>query len=516
MNRKKRSLLSIFFLLLHLQPAAQMPSVNWNQFRGPNGQGRADTFRIPIEFGPDANVLWKTSLPPGKSSPVICNDRIFLTAFDPDDTRKLSTLSIDRKSGRILWTRTVHSHHNARLHPTNDPASPTPAVDPDHVYVYFGTYGLICFDHEGDTIWERLLKPPRSQYGAASSPILYKDKVILLLDEDGTTSRLLALKKKTGETALETPRPLFRANWSTPMIWHHAGGDELVVLGSRRLTSYEPGTGKELWWAGGFCRETVGVPVFGEGLLFASASAMAGRGDEKWDTQKSWSIITRLFDANKDNKIARSEMTKGFTIPIRPELSPDNPGWGLPVWDRDWLTRFLDKDKDGLISEEDWTKAVAGFSMDTQPMLSAIRSGAEGNARPAHVAWELRRGIPETPSLLYLKGRLYLMRDGGLLTCVKASSGEELFRKRIRGAPGQYIASPVAARDQIIVASVRGRVAVIEAADELKVLAVNRLEEKIYATPAIAGDTLYIRTEEHLYAFGRTTESKTQKQTDTG
>jgi outer membrane protein assembly factor BamB len=146
-------------------------------------------------------------------------------------------------------------------------------------------------------------------------------------------------------------------------------------------------------------------------------------------------------------------------------------------------------------------QTMSGFAGLSQPNLVAIRPGATKDARKSHVAWEIRRGIPETPSLLYCRGRLYLLRDGGLLTCLEASTGKELFRERI-GAPGQYIASPIVAGDKVIVASVPGVVTVIQVDDELKVLARNNFGERIFATPAVVENRIYLRTAGHLYALG--------------
>ena len=106
----------------------------------------------------------------------------------------------------------------------------------------------------------------------ARSPVLYKDSVIMALDGDNGSSRLLAVQRDTGQAVWEEPRPLFKAGWSTPMIFRHDAVDELIVLGSKRLTSYNPATGKEIWWAGGFPEEPVGVPVAGGGLLFAGGA----------------------------------------------------------------------------------------------------------------------------------------------------------------------------------------------------------------------------------------------------
>ena len=281
--------------------SGEQGKVNWNQFRGPNGQGVAEAGRIAVHFGPETNVLWKTAIPKGHSSPVIWNSRIFLTAIEPANKKELITLAIDREDGKILWRQVVQAETTIRFHQFNNPASSTPAADDKHVYVYFGTYGLLCYDHPGNEVWQRKIDTPKSKYGMATSPILYKDKVILALDGDGGSSRLLAVNRNTGETVWEQPRSLFKAGWSTPIIWCQGKVEELVVLGSKRLTSYDPSTGEKIWWAGGFPQETVSIPVTGDGLLFASAAALGGRGDDKLDAAGTWKITVKEFDRNHDN-----------------------------------------------------------------------------------------------------------------------------------------------------------------------------------------------------------------------
>ena len=500
--KARAGICAAIILSFNLIARGQQGKINWDRFRGRNGQGTAKADRIPVRFSPDSNVLWKTPVPAGQSSPVIWNDRIFLTACESRNKKTLITLSVDRKRGGILWRQVVRAKRNARVHPTNSLAAPTPAADDKHVYVYFGTYGLLCYDHKGNKVWHNRIKTPKNHFGVATSPILYKDKVIMVLDDNGGTSRVLAVNRDTGKTAWEQPRSLFRAGWSTPMIWRHDGMEELIVLGYKRLTSYRPSTGEEIWWVGGFSEETIGIPVTGEGLLFASAAALSGRGDKKRDPARTWKITIEQYDRNRDNQIQRDEMTRGFTIPLRLELSRDDPGYGLPIGNMDHLMYFFDKDKNRIISEQEWMQTMSGFTAHSQPTIVAIRPGATKNARQSHIAWEAQRGIPEAPSPLYCQGKLYLLRDGGVLTCLKASTGKELFRKRI-GAPGQYIASPIVAGDKIVAASVRGIVTIIQVGDELKVLARNRFKEKIHATPAVAQDTIYLRTTGHLYAFGQ-------------
>jgi hypothetical protein len=213
-------------------------------------------------------------------------------------------------------------------------------------------------------------------------------------------------------------------------------------------------------------------------------------------------MTTERFDKNKDNQIQREEMTEGFTLVLRPDLSIDNPGHGLPTRYIDDMMKFIDKDEDQIISREDWMETMSGFITFDKPTLLAIRPGAKKDALKSHVAWKCHKGIPEIPSLLYTQGKLYLLRDGGWLTCLEAKNGNELFREKI-GASGQYLASPVAAADKILLASRRGIVTVIKVDDKLNILARNNFGEKIYATPAIDQNKIYVRTTHHLYALGR-------------
>jgi outer membrane protein assembly factor BamB len=481
----------------------QSEPLYWNQFRGPNGQGVMRTDRVPVKFGPDANILWKAAVDAGQSSPVIWADRLFVTTCSAESEDDLAMVCLDRKLGKVLWHKTAKSRKKIRYMVMNGPAGPSPAADHEHVYAYFGTFGVLCYDHQGKKVWERKLEPPPSQYGMATSPILYKDKVILVMDGNGGASRILAMNRETGATVWERSRPMFLAGWSTPMIWSHAPNDELVVLGSRRLTAYKPTNGEEIWWAGGFSTETIGIPVAGEGMLFVSDAARGGRGEVKWDADLTWKMTLEGFDRNKDGAIQRAEMASGFRIPLRPDLAQDEPGSAYPVPPHQvdgWLTH-LDRDKDGVLSKSDWLEFMSGFAMDSKPVLMAVRPGAAGNARPLNVAWEINTRIPEIPSPLYCQGRIYLLRNGGWLTCLEAAKGRFLYHERI-GARGQYVASPIVAGDKLITASKRGTVCVIKIGDKLEVLARNKFGEEILATPAVADGRIYLRTASRVYAIG--------------
>ena len=131
----------------------------------------------------------------------------------------------------------------------------------------------------------------------------------------------------------------------------------------------------------------------------------------------------------------------------------------------------------------------------------AIKPGGHGDVTKTHVRWRHERALPEVPSPLYYRGRVYMVRDGGLISCLDAKTGQLLYRERV-GAAGVYFSSPVAGDGKVYVASQRGVITVLAGGDAFKVLARNDLGEPIQATPALVDGKLYVRTEKHLYAFG--------------
>jgi len=498
----------ILLLLGACSVFAEAESVHWNQFRGPNGAGAAAGFNPPLKIVAD-QAAWKTPLPPGKSSPVVWRDRIFLTAVEGD---RLTTVDIDAKSGKVLWKRVAPKVPLERVHRANSVAASTPCADEDRVYVYFGSYGLLCYDHEGLEQWKKPIPTPKSMYGVATSPILHEKHLILVLDDDAnlpgsrlSRSRVIALDCATGELVWETPRPYNRGVWSSPMIWKHDSGTELVVPGNGRVYGYDPATGREIWHVSGFAREPIAVPVAGDGQLYVSVSMQGGRGDVELDPEPFWAAMLH-FDRNGDGLIGRDEITKDFTSPFRPELPPGHPGFGSPLpadpekrrKRQNDIFNWRDGNKDGFWTKEEFTADMrVGHG---QPNLAAIRPGGRGDITESHVRWNLRRGIPEIPSPVYHSGRLYLARAGGILNCVRTDTGEVIYRERL-GASGQYSASPVIANNHVYLFSDRGVITVVKCGDEFKVTHQADFDVSIAATPAMDQNSLYLRTEDALMAF---------------
>jgi len=420
-------------IILASFPVVAQQDARWPQFRGPNSSGLG-VGKPPVQFGPDQNVRWKTAVGPGLSSPIIWEARIFLTEFDPTK-KQLATLCIDRRTGKILWRRVVVPEQIEKVHEISSPAGSTPVTDGELVYVYFGSYGLLAYDMNGNMKWEKRLPLPENPYGAVSSPIIAGE--LLVLNHQGKDAYLLGLNRRNGSTVWKTDRSRFQYGWSTPVYWRHEGIDEIVVLGGdfnpdQRLMAYNLSDGAERWWIGGLPPCGKSTPVIGGGLLFLAAP----------------DIILET----------RAEM--------------GNP------------------------------ERAAQFYAKNAARVTAVRPGGKGEVNQTNIAWSEKKGVPGVPSPLYYNGRLYTFQNGGIVYARVASTGELVYTGRL-GAPGYYYSSPVAADNKVYIASEEGVVVVVEAGEQLKVLATNKLDGAILATPALAEGNIYVRTENQLYAFGK-------------
>jgi outer membrane protein assembly factor BamB len=151
--------------LLYPLLALGLLGADWPQFRGPNGSGLCPSCGpLPTGFGPQKNVLWKTELPAGKSSPVLAGDRIFLTASEGDD---LITMCLSRTTGRVQWRRSVRAARHEAQNTRNHRAAPTAVTDGKSVFVFFADFGLVAYDFAGNERWQLPLGPFNSQHWIA-------------------------------------------------------------------------------------------------------------------------------------------------------------------------------------------------------------------------------------------------------------------------------------------------------------------------------------------------------------
>ena len=395
----------------------------WPEFRGPDGTGISTNANVPIKWSETENVRWKVPVH-GRawSSPVVLGQQIWLTTATPDG-KQLFAMAFDKDTGKTLYDLKLFDVATPQFaHSFNTYASPSPVIEPGRVYITFGSPGTAALDTKtGKVIWERRDLECNHFRGAGSSPILFRD--FLIMHYDGSDVQyVVALDKKTGKTVWKTPRTVdfkdiepngkikadgdFRKAFATPQIVTVGGSPVLISPGSMAAYGYDPLTGKELW---------------------------------------------------------RLEERTSFSSSVRPVA-----GHGLVYYS-------------------------TGFNTG---QVLAVRPDGRGDVTNTHVAWRAMRGAPKKPSPLLIGDLLYVVNDNGVVTCLDAKSGAEVWTGRV---PDSYSASPIAAGGRIYFFSEDGKATVIEAGRAFKVLAENTLDDGFMATPAVDGPALYLRTKSHLY-----------------
>jgi outer membrane protein assembly factor BamB len=468
--------------------AAPAGDAQWNQFRGPAGSGVApDDRALPAKLDPARNLVWSCDVPLGHSSPCIWGDRIFLTGATD---REVTTICIDRTSGKVLWRQAALTDMFESRHRINSPATPTPTADGEHVVAYFGSCGLVCYDFDGNERWLRRMRIPENMYGTASSPIIAGGRLVHLSD-NAEGSFLEAIDPATGATIWRKDREGFIAGWSSPMCFENDGVDEIVCYGAGWITAYALADGEERWSLPGVTDEPCITPVAGEGLVFITSYNM--RTNPEVIGLPDWKDLVEQYDGDEDGELTFAEVRPNKSILSRYDAAGegDHP---LPGF-----FRFLDKDRNGRLTHEEWKRMYAFLDQFRFANgLLAIRPGA--GDRETEIVWQHKRGVPECPSPLYHDGRVYMVKNGGIASCLEARTGAVRFQERL-GAGGPYYASPVVGDGKIYAASAEGVVTVFAAGDAFEVLARNELDGRIMATPALAGGVVYVRTDTRLLAF---------------
>ena len=450
-------------------------AASWPEFRGPHRTGTTDHARFPTVFGPQTNLAWRIPVPPGPSSPVLWDDQLVLTGFESD---RLTTLAFDRRTGASLWRRHLEPgpiESGSRL---SHPASATPCTDGRRWIAYFAPFGLVAYDSAGTELWRLPLPTPVTGHGASSSPVLAGDLVLQLFDQD-SESHLLAVDKTSGKIRWRAERPEFRRGFSTPLPWPPAQPQIAVVAGTLQLVAYHLAEGAELWRVSGLPNEMVSSPVEAGNLLFV-AGWTPGSGVPR---MPAWAALMASSDADRDGTLARSEAPAG---PAKQHF------------------HYIDADRDDHLSRSEYETIARIFDASRNVAL-AVRPGGQGDVSETHVAWRQSRGLPYVPTPLFLDGRLFLVRNGGLASCLDAATGRPFYQDERLGALGDYYASPVGADGKVLVVSHSGTAVVIRSGETLDVLARNAVGDEVLATPAIVDDTLYLRTQSSLFAFREAT-----------
>ena len=425
----------------------------WPSFRGSNAAGVADGEKIPDTWNAATgqNIQWKAPIAGlAHSSPIVWNDRVYVTSaissqadasFKPglygagtaseDRTpHKWVVIALDRKTGKTAWQTTAFEGvPREKRHIKSTYASSTPATDGRYVAAFFASQGLFVFDMTGKQVWKKDLghldagayDVPDLEWGNASSPIIYKDLVIVQCDTQ-KESFVLASDIKTGKQVWKADRKEL-PSWATPTVYiPSAGGKPVLVTNSPNfIRGYDPDTGAELWRLGGSSKITAPTPIFSRDLIVVAS----GRRPEK-----------PLFV-------------------IRPSASGD-------------ITLPDGKESNDAVA---WSKVGRGSYMPTPLILGDL---------------------------------LYVLNNDGLFDAYDLQTGAEIYRQRLPHKGSGFSASPVASDGRIFASSEDGEMFVVRAGKQFEVIGMNPMGESLMATPAIAGETMYVRGVKHLFAIRQT------------
>lgn len=373
---------------------------NWPCWRGPRGDGTSLEKNAPVHWSGTSNIVWKVAVPgEGHSSPIVWGDRLFLTtAFKETQERVL--LCYERKTGKLLWQRTVLRAPLEAKHPQNSYASSNPATDGERVYVTFLDQKKVvvaAHDFTGRQVWLVRAGGFYSQHGFSHTPVLFEDKVIVGCDSKAENF-VVALGRADGRISWKVPREKISQSYSPPLIRELAGRIQMVLLGDCAVTSYDPRNGRKLWVIDGPSEDCVITPVYNEkaGLLLSCSS---------WPKRVLQAIRPDGTGNVTDTKVVWSSTMGAPYVP-----SPISVG--------DWFfTSGLD------------TKEVFCFEAVTGRILWRERMG------PAHAS-------PVT-----LNGLVYFLNDDGVMLVFKAGPAFELVARNELGE--KTYASPAVSEGQM-------------------------------------------------------------------
>ena len=466
---------------------------DWPQFRGRNSSGVTESTSAPIEFGPDKNEHWSVPLDSGHSSPCITGDLIFLTTFNRQASG-LAVICLSRVDGSTLWRRAVPTDEIETGHPSFNPASSTPATDGECVVAYFGSFGLICFDRNGQERWRIKMPLTKSYAGNATSPTIVGDRVILYRGNH-VDHYLLAVDKRSGERLWQVDQDEPFAHELACTACPIVSDEKLIVHTARSVQAIDLNTGKQIWVAK--CATTAtSTPVIADDEVIVAAWNKLGEPAlrPKFPT---FADLIRQHDGDNDQLISSDELPR-LMIFHRPD-GAEAPQNGAPF-------RFAsaDKNNDDEIDAREWAQSVEAIeewraNYQTHGLL-AIKIDSHGALGLDQIRILADQGIPEVPSPLYHNGKVYIVKNGGVLTCIDLATGKRLARMRTRGI-GTHYASPIIAGGLLYSTAGNGTVTVLKLGVKPKVLAVNKMNDETYATPAVVDNTLYVRTHSKLYAF---------------
>jgi len=319
---------------------------DWPQFRGPSGSGVSAEREAPLEWGPGKNLRWKTALPgAGSSSPIVSKGRVFVTAAE-EKGRKRSLVCLDRKTGAVVWTRSVASPDEPSQE-ENPYCGSSPCADGERVIVWHSSAGLHCYDFEGKPLWRCDLGRFDHMWGYGSSPVLHGDRVLLNCGP-GNRAFLASIDKRTGEVAWKTEEAggdskKWIGSWATPLVVKVGGKDQILLGMPSAVRAYEPASGKVLWSCEGLSKLVYADVVVGNGVGVATGEDEAGDsigfklgGERLWARPRGLEVSTglildgHLWTVDNGGMIRCAEVETGKEV--LKERSPGGAAWGSMVY----------------------------------------------------------------------------------------------------------------------------------------------------------------------------------------
>ena len=409
---------------------------HWPQFRGPDATGVVQTnANLPETWSAEDNIAWKQDISGrGWSSPIVWGNRVILTTVinsadteaakkglyfggnrpkPPETNHQWQVLCLDLNTGETLWQTTVHEGKPATsIHVKNSFASETPTTDGEHVYVVFGGVGIFCLDMDGNQIWMKTIEPTKTRYGwgFAASPILHKDRVYLLNDNDESSS-LQALDKNTGEKIWRVERNE-KSNWSTPYLWQHGQDTEIVVPATGRVVSYGL-DGKEKWSLSGMSSITIATPYEHQGLLIISSGYVGDPSRPLYAIRPgATGDISLAEDANSNDHVAWCQ----------PTGAPYNPSTIA---------------YDGII-----------YVLHDRGLMAAYDAK---NGEEIYSKQRIPKGRGFTSSPWAYKGKLFCLNEDGETFVIKAGREFELLHSNALEEDDMGMATPAIVGDRLLI-----------------------------------------------------------------
>jgi outer membrane protein assembly factor BamB len=323
---------------------------NWASFRGPNGAGISAYTNVPSRWDGKTSegIIWKTEIPlPGNNSPVVWNDRIFLSGADPNNRQ---VFCFDTTTGKLLWKGDVlgltkKNEKPLEMSKETGYAAPTVATDGRRVYAIFPTGDLGCFDFNGKKVWEQNLGRPDNSYGYASSLAMYKNLLLIQYDQgavEDEKSNLIALDGFSGRIAWQTKRPVGNS-WSSPIVAKIGEQFQVITCADPWVIGYNPADGTEIWRANCLNGDIAPSPVYANGLVFAIApysKLVAIKADGKGDVTKT-NIVWVNEEGGPDICSPLSNGKFVFLMATEGLMQCFNVSDGKKVWEKDFQEYFL-------------------------------------------------------------------------------------------------------------------------------------------------------------------------------